>query len=255
MKPFKPRVLILTGDGLSGQNELAEAFALAGFEPHLRHINDLISEHFGLDWLLSEYQALGIPGGASFGDHIACGKLLALKIQGGLGWDLNRFAERGGMVMGVGNGFQILLSLQVFGRDISFTQNASGEPVNTWMKLHPQGGRSPWLRGAGTLELPVRQRFGRIVFASNRKVEILTKMERQGMMCLRYDSDPSGSESAIAGLCDPTGRILGLMPHPELYTRWTQHPEWTLSPGRASAPGQGLLLFENAYQEVTRGRI
>ncbi len=253
MSAAKPRVLILTGDGLTGERELAEAFAQAGFEPHLRALNDLIFAHFGLDRLLAEYQALGIPGGSSYGDMLASGKVLALKIRAGLGWDLSRFAERGGMVLGVGNGFQVLLGLEIFGKDLSFAQNATGRAVHTWLKVLPQGGRCAWLRGAGTLELPVRHQSGRIVFAANRRVEILTKMERQGMMCLRYESDPSGSENGIAGLCDPTGRILGMMPHPELFMRWTSYPEWTLSPGRASSPGQGALLFENAYQEVMRG--
>jgi len=253
MSQQKPKVLILTGDGLTGEHELAEAFSMAGFEPHLRPVNDLVAAHFGMDRLVGEYQALGIPGGSSFGDFIASGRILALKMEMGLGWDLNRFAERGGMVLGVGNGFQVLLALEVFGKDLSFSENLSGRSAHQWLKVHPQGGRSPWLRGAGTLELPVRHRTGRIVFAANRRVEILTKMERQGMMCLRYENDPSGSENAIAGLCDPTGRILGMMPHPELFTRWTSYPEWTLSPGRASSPGQGLLLFENAYHEVARG--
>ena len=79
-------------------------------------------------------------------------------------------------------------------------------------------------------------------------------------MCLRYEAaqtgslngSPNGSEEALAGLCDPTGRILGLMPHPEAFVRWTSHPEWTQTPGRAQAPGQGLSLFENAYKEATR---
>jgi phosphoribosylformylglycinamidine synthase len=77
-------------------------------------------------------------------------------------------------------------------------------------------------------------------------------MERQGMLCLRYEEDHNGSEERLAGLCDTTGRIFGLMPHPEAFVRWTSHPEWTLQPGRANSPGQGLVLFENAFQEASR---
>jgi phosphoribosylformylglycinamidine synthase len=79
-------------------------------------------------------------------------------------------------------------------------------------------------------------------------------MERAGQTCFKYESDPNGSDEGLAGLCDPTGRIFGLMPHPEAYVRFTAHPEWTQAPGRASAPGQGLAIFENAFAEANRAK-
>jgi phosphoribosylformylglycinamidine synthase len=100
------------------------------------------------------------------------------------------------------------------------------------------------------MDLPIRHGEGRVVISPTRKAEILGKMERQGMICLRYDGDPNGSDERLAGLCDPTGRIFGLMPHPEAFIRWTSHPEWTSQSGRASAPGQGLMIFENAFKEA-----
>ncbi|MCM2277527.1 MAG: phosphoribosylformylglycinamidine synthase subunit PurQ [Oligoflexia bacterium] len=251
MSGRKPRTLVLHGDGVNCEQETAEAFRLVGFEAEIRHLNDLIAERMSLDELSRRYSVLALPGGFSYGDDLTSGKVLALKIRHRLGWNLGAFAERGGLVLGVCNGFQALIRMEVFGKDISITQNAQGKFVDTWIKATPSGTRCAWLRGVGTLELPIRHGEGRVVFAPTRKTELLGKMERQGMTCLRYEGDPNGSEEGLAGLCDPTGRIFGLMPHPEAFVRWTAHPEWTSQPGRASAPGQGLALFENAFKEAS----
>jgi phosphoribosylformylglycinamidine synthase len=232
--------------------ETGAAFKLAGFDPEIRHLNDLISEDLTLDGLSRRYHALALPGGFSFGDDLTSGKVLALKILHQLRWDLNQFAERGGLVIGICNGFQALIRMGVFGRDISITQNSHGKFLNTWTKVTPSGTRCAWLKGVGTLDLPIRHGEGRLVFSTSRKAEVCTKMERQGMNCLRYEGDPNGSEEHLAGLCDVTGRIFGLMPHPEAFVRWTAHPEWTLQSGRANSPGQGLVIFENAFQEAMR---
>lgn len=98
------------------------------------------------------------------------------------------------------------------------------------------------------MELPIRHGEGRVVLSRKNYQEALNKLERQQSNCLRYLENPNGSDEAIAGLCDITGRIFGLMPHPEGYVRWTAHPEWTIQPARAGAPGQGLTVFENAFQ-------
>ena len=156
-------------------------------------------------------------------------------------------------MIGICNGFQALIRMGVFGKDISITQNSQGKFVNTWIKASPVGNRCVWLKGIGLLDLPMRHGEGRVVIASFRRKEVLVKMERHGMMCLRYEGDPNGSEERLAGICDPTGRIFGLMPHPEAFVRWTSHPEWTATPGRASSPGQGLAMFENAYREALQG--
>ncbi len=248
----KPRVLVLFGDGINCEKETAQAFALAGFQPEIRHLNDLIAERMNNTVLQREYKVVALPGGFSFGDDLGSGQVLALKIQYGLGWDLNQFAQAGGMVIGICNGFQALLKLGVFGQGISITHNVQGKFMNTWVRINPQGNRSVWLKGAGPIDVPIRHGEGRIVIARDRHKEVMSKLERTEMMCLRYEGDPNGSEMQIAGLSDSTGRILGLMPHPEAFVRWTAHPEWTMAPGRASGPGQGLLLFQNAYREVTQ---
>jgi len=254
MSITKPKALVLTGDGINCESETAQAFALAGFDSKIAHLNDLITEQLSLDQLSRDYQALAFPGGFSFGDDLSSGKVLALKVSHGLKWDLAKFAERGGIVLGVCNGFQALIRMGVFGKDLSITNNRQGKFINQWVRVNPSGSRCIWLKGMGSLDLPMRHGEGRIVWGRNRRVEVLDKMNRLGQTCLKYEGDPNGSEESMAGLCDATGRIFGLMPHPEAFVRWTAHPEWTASAGRASAPGQGLAFFENAFQEVSRAK-
>lgn len=246
----KARALVITGDGINCENETAQALRIAGFEADIRHLNDLIAEKMKLDELSSSYSALALPGGFSFGDDLTSGKVLALKIQHKLEWDLLQYAERGGLVIGICNGFQALIRMGVFGKDVSITHNSSGHFINTWVKATPSSQRCVWLKGVGTMDLPIRHGEGRVVIAPARKSEVLGKMERAGMTCLKYEGNPNGSEERLAGLCDGTGRVFGLMPHPEAFVRWTSHPEWTIQQGRASAPGQGLVIFENAYREA-----
>jgi phosphoribosylformylglycinamidine (FGAM) synthase-like amidotransferase family enzyme len=246
-----PRVLVITGDGINCEQETAQAFRLAGFDAEIRHLNDLIAEFSSLDSVSKRYSAIALPGGFSFGDDLTSGKVLALKIQHKLGWSLPQFAERGGLVIGICNGFQALIRLGVFGKELSITHNAGGKFLDQWVKVTPGGGgKCVWLKGVGTIDLPMRHGEGRIVVQASRRKEILTKMEKNGQTCLKYESDPNGSESQLAGLCDSTGRIFGLMPHPEAFVRWTAHPEWTTQSGRASSPGHGLAIFENAYKEA-----
>jgi phosphoribosylformylglycinamidine synthase len=250
MNGQRPRALILAGDGINCELETAQAFKLARFDADIRYLNDLIQVRMSLDQLSQDYSVLAIPGGFSFGDDLTSGKVLALKIQHQLKWDLPAYAARGGLVIGVCNGFQALIRMGIFGRDVSITHNIQGKFINTWVKIKPIGSRCVWLKGLGTIDVPIRHGEGRIVISANRRAETVEKMERLGMTCLKYQGNPNGSEDDLAGLCDATGRIFGLMPHPEAFVRWTAHPEWTAQPARASAPGQGLAIFENSYLEA-----
>ncbi len=250
MKPQNPRVIVITGDGILGEQETAQAFRLAKFDVEIRHLNDLIQEKLGMDELCRRYSAIAFPGGFSFGDDLGAGKILALKLVYQLGWDLPTYASRGGLVIGIANGFQALIRMGIFGKDISITNNSIGKFMALWTKVTPVGNRCVWLRGIGTIDLPIRHAEGRIVIGASRRAETLAKMERLGMTCLKYEGNPVGSDENLAGLCDATGRILGLMPHPEGYVRGTAHPEWTAHRGRAGAPGMGLTLFENAFREA-----
>jgi phosphoribosylformylglycinamidine synthase len=252
MKTHNPRALVITGDGINCEGETAQAFRMAKFDAEIRHLNDLALERLSLDELSKRYSVLALPGGFSFGDDLTSGKVLALKIQHKLSWDLSSYVSRGGLVIGICNGFQALIRMGVFGKDVSITHNAQGKFINTWIKITPSGNRCVWLKGLGTIDLPIRHGEGKIVIAPSRRSETLDKMDRLGTTCLRYEGDPNGSEERLAGLCDTTGRIFGLMPHPEAFVRWNAHPEWSAQPARASAPGQGLAIFENAYQEAIR---
>jgi len=243
-----PRALVLTGDGINCEQETAEALRVAGFKVDIRHLNDVIAEAFPLDSLSEYYSLFALPGGFSFGDDLASGRVLALKLMHGLKWNLNTFAERGGLVIGVCNGFQALIRMGVYGRDLTITQNEQGRFINQWTKVTPIGNKCVWLKGMGAIDLPIRHGEGRVIFSGMTKVETLNRFERHGQMCLKYDQNPNGSEEKIAGLCDITGRIFGLMPHPEAFIRWTAHPDWTAYPDRASSPGQGLMVFENAFK-------
>lgn len=254
MSTTKPSALVLTGDGINCERETANAFQMAGFEAEIRHLNDLIREGWTLDRLSSQYSVLALPGGFSFGDDLTSGKVLALKIGHKLRWDLQKFTERGGLVIGICNGFQALIKMGIFGKDISITHNISGQFINTWVKVQPRGNKCVWLRGLGNLDLPIRHGEGRLVFSKMRAAEVLGKMERNGMLCLKYEQNLNGSEQALAGICSTDGRIFGLMPHPEAFLSWANFPEWTLTAGRAGSPGQGLMIFENAYQEAIRAR-
>jgi phosphoribosylformylglycinamidine synthase len=248
----RPRAMVLRGPGILSDLETAQALATAGFEVHLRSLDDLVAEGYREERLADEYSVLAIPGGASTADEMGSGKLLALKIQHRLGWSLAHFAARGGMVIGIGSGFHALIRIGVFGKEISVTSSTGGKNLQTWVKVAPIGTTCVWLKGLGVVDLPIRHSDARIVIHPNRKTETLVKLQRRGMHCLRYEGNIISSEEGIAGLCDPTGRVLGIMPHPESFIRWTSHPEWTTAPQRANAPGQGLALFENAYQESMR---
>jgi len=242
--------LVVGGEGLHNAQAAAQALRMAKFETSVSHLNDLVG--YSLDELCKKYGVLVFPGGFSYGDCLGAGKVLALKIRYALRWNLSLFASRGGLVLGIGNGFQALVHMHLLGADVSITHNLQGYFLNAWMKVVPSGGKCLWLKGLGTMELPICHQQGRLMIASSRRAESLRKMEEAGMTCLKYESNPNGSEEALAGLCDPSGRIFGMMPHPELFVRWTSHPEWTTQMTRASSPGQGLVIFENAYREAVQ---
>lgn len=247
--------LVLRGDGLNCEEETAEAFRLAGFEPVVKHINDLVAEKVSHQELLEKYAVLALPGGFSFGDHLDSGKVLALKMRFQLQWDLNDYAKKGGLVIGICNGFQTLIRLGVFGKEVSMAHNSSGKFTNEWVRLQVTYAKDEkqcvWLAGIEQMTLPVRNGEGRLVFEPRNRMGVLSKLQIHHMDCLRYEINPNGSDESLAGLSDSTGRILGLMPHPEAFVRWTAHPEWTAEPNRGSASGEGLKLFENAFQEAT----
>ncbi|MDZ4199552.1 MAG: phosphoribosylformylglycinamidine synthase subunit PurQ [Kiritimatiellia bacterium] len=259
---MKPRVLIITGYGLNCEAESSFAWERAGAEVSRIHLHDLLETP---DRLL-DFSALMVIGGFSFGDHMTSGHVFAARMQHRMGDALARFVQSGRLILGVCNGFQILVKLgllpafdgKIFDPKLALMQNDCGRFINTWVTLRFEPD-SPCLftRGLDRMPLPIRHGEGKL-FTLDRAV--LDRLETEGCVACRYadpktgetatsyPDNPNGSLNAIAGLCDPTGRIFGLMPHPEAYLFPENHPNWDRQKldGKLPENGLGLKLFENA---------
>ena len=237
------RALVLSGDGINCETETAFACKQTGFDVDVVSVARLIDNKFSQTQLEFSYRLLVLPGGFSFGDDLGSGRILALKIRKGLGWNLKAFSEQGGMVLGICNGFQALIRLGVFGKEVSITKNSSNQFIDRWVNLKVNmANRSPWLSAYSEFELPIRHGEGRLLFSTQAKENFDT--------AIQYACDINGSQENIAGITTKDGRILGLMPHPEAFVKRTQHPTWTKYPETCADVGDGLQLFKNAYEEL-----
>jgi phosphoribosylformylglycinamidine synthase subunit PurQ / glutaminase len=253
-----PRILIVRAPGTNCDQETAHAFQLAGGLPDVLHVNRLLEKPS----LLDDYQVLCVPGGFSYGDDVAAGKILANQFRLHLAEPLMRFREQGKLMLGICNGFQVLIKAAVLpssGQDApvaTLAWNDSGRFEARWVHLAVQGDRCVMLEGIESLYLPVAHAEGKFVAGDPRQ---LAQLGSAGQLVLRYvvpddggrgpapyPWNPNGSMADVAGICDPTGRVLGLMPHPERYVQRTQHPRWT----RQQLPdaGDGLAVFRNAVR-------
>lgn len=248
----KFRALILSVPGARGLKDFEEALKTTGFESEVLSIDQLIEASLDQEQLCLKYKVLIIPGGNTYGSVLGGGKILALKLGHALGWDLKRYAERGGLVLGVGTGLETLMHLNCFGSDYTFRVNDQARYLEKWVKVTPVGNRCVWLRGVGTMELPINQLDTIFVIDPFAYVEARGRLERLNLNCLMMDgvgfSVAAGNHESVMGLCDATGRIFGLLPHPEFFLSWTSTEDWVSNPTRAAAPGQGLALFENAMK-------
>jgi len=255
----QPQVLILRAPGTNCDEETAFAFEQAGAKAQRVHINRLLEE----PGLADQSQILCIPGGFSYGDDVAAGRILANQIRHHLADALHRFHAADKLILGICNGFQVLIKSGVLladdpqeGPPATLAWNDSGRYEDRWVRLGVEGAKSVFLRGIEALDLPVAHAEGKFV---TRSADVLQRLAGQGQLALRYrrldggqsDSvhypdNPNGSMGNVAGVCDETGRVLGLMPHPERYIDATQHPRWTR--GHAHQPGDGLRLFRNAVE-------
>ena len=252
----KPRVLVLRAPGTNCDEETAAAWELAGAVTESRHITAILGDPGTLD----SFQILTIPGGFSFGDDLGAGRILASRLGSVLGETLQRFRDRDGLVLGICNGFQMLVKAGLLpGLDpemgaSSLTFNDSGHFESRWVRLAPTPGLSPFLTDSEPLELPVAHGEGKFVTA---QPETLAHLASSGQVVLRYadaaghpatnfPANPNGSTGSIAGLCDPSGRIFGLMPHPERHVASIHHPQWTRRRLAFDHPGDGLRIFRNA---------
>ena len=266
----RTRALVITGNGTNCETEAAHACRLGGFdEAVIAHIAEILSGEIRLD----DFQFLNLTGGFLDGDDLGSAKAQANRLKhaavAGTGERLaeqfTRFIGDGKLILGVCNGFQLMTKMGMlpgFDGDYltqtaTLTHNDCGRFQDRWtyLKVDP---RSPSVYTRGIergIYLPVRHGEGKFVSDSPGTLE---RIERERLAVLKYSGpdydvptmefplNPNGSQNAIAGVCDPTGRLMGLMPHPEAFVHYTQHPRWT----REELPeeGDGLILFRNASE-------
>jgi phosphoribosylformylglycinamidine synthase subunit PurQ / glutaminase len=276
-----PRALILRAPGTNCDVETAYAFELAGAVPERIHINRLIENPA----LAARYQILCFPGGFSYGDDIAAGRILATRLQRHLSDMVNEFASgtRDSLVLGICNGMQVMMRLGVLTSDVAagsedeeaqqedapsagddaaatLTWNRHGRYEARWVHLAVDS-ETPcvFLKGIDQMYLPIAHAEGNFVAASD---AVRSELKTQGRLPLRYARqgktespltddplefplNPNGAQGNVAGVCDRSGRVFGMMPHPERYIDPTQHPFWTRldDPGEQ---GQGMAIFKNA---------
>lgn len=254
--PASPKTLILRTAGTNCDRELAHAFRLAGASPEIVHLNELIRQPDRFD----RYELIGIPGGFSYGDDIAAGRILANYLRHRLLEPLLAAIDRGTAVIGICNGFQALVKLGLLpdphaGRQTAtLADNTRGRFLAKWVDMTAEPA-SPciWTQGLDRFELPVAHGEGRFTVADP---AVLDQLRQRGQIALRYapEQNPNGSTDDIAGICDPTGLVLGLMPHPERYVHSTQPPDWTRRADElTNQTPPGLRFFQNAVAHV-RGR-
>ncbi len=256
----KPRVLVLRAPGTNCDVETAFAFEQAGGIVQPVHINRLRENPN----LIEDFQILCIPGGFSYGDDIAAGRILAGQIQHHLGDMLVEFHACQKLILGICNGFQVLLKSGVLlpadnlGSVATLAWNDSGRFEDRWVHTRVDGENCVFLRGVERMLLPIAHAEGKFVA---RDTDILGNLEQSGQLVLRYcqengeaatdfPENPNGSLANVAGLSDGTGRVFGLMPHPERHLDPTHHPQWTRTEHRP-AEGDGCAVFKNAVSFFT----
>lgn len=252
MAPMRPKTLILRTAGTNCDRELAHAFEQAGAVTQTVHLNELIREP---GWI-EQAQIIGFPGGFSYGDDIAAGRIFANRLRSRLLEPLRTAIARGTPIIGICNGFQVLVKLGLLpdpaadAQTATLADNVGGRFIDRWVRVAAPDSRCVWTRGLGQFELPIAHGEGRFVPASP---DLLKRWTDAGQIALRYapDDNPNGSTSDIAGVCDSSGLVLGLMPHPERYTHMTHHPQWTRRQAAGLfLPPAGLGFFVNAVEHV-----
>jgi phosphoribosylformylglycinamidine synthase len=252
--------LVLRAPGTNCDLETAYAFEQAGATAERLHVNRLLDS----PQLFERFQILCIPGGFSYGDDLGAGRILGTQIQLHLGEQLDRFKAAGKLILGICNGFQVLTKTHVLVDSdeqarpaATLTLNDSGRYEDRWVQLAAPSSTCVFLKGCTTMYLPVAHAEGKFVA---RDAATLDRLSDAGQLVLRYchsdandaggcvpyPDNPNGAQANVAGMCDATGRVFGLMPHPERYIDRTQHPRWTR--GEGNPLGDGLQIFKNAVQ-------
>ena len=256
VKVKKPKILILRTAGTNCDKETAFGFELAGGQAEFVHINELVAAKKKL----KDYQILALPGGFSYGDDIASGKILANELRFKLGGDLKKFVADGKLIIGICNGFQILVKAGILPAiaeegtepiQATLTLNDSAKFEDRWVYLKSAKQRCIWTKDLPEIiYLPVAHGEGKFIpkdkntlqkLWNNNQIVLQYTDEKGGLT--GYPFNPNGSVDNIAGICDTTGRIFGLMPHPERHISWEQHPKRIVK-----SEGDGLKIFKNAIE-------
>jgi phosphoribosylformylglycinamidine synthase len=254
------QAIVLRAAGINCDMETEHALELAGARAQRVHINRIIENKS----LLDEFQIMVIPGGFSYGDDVAAGKILANQIMHHLFEPVQDFIEEGKLVLGICNGFQVLVKTGILPghnsarrqEDVTVTYNDSGKFEDRWVYLAPRSEKCVFIEPGRQIYLPIAHGEGKVVTKDNATLELL---KGEGHIAFKYVDEngregdypvnPNGSVDSIAGLTDTTGRVLGLMPHPERFVRPTQHPRWSRS---KNVDSDGMTIFRNAVKYVQR---
>lgn len=259
----KPKVLVLTGYGINCEEEEAFAFNLAGGEAGIVHINDVIDGKVKM----KNFQILVFPGGFSYGDDTGAGKAYANRVRDHLWEEVQEFISKDKLVIGFCNGFQIManlglvpsLKMKYGNRQIGLQYNKNARYINRWVDLEVGGKETPWLLGIDEFSCPIAHGEGRLYTDP----ETLKEINSKGLAVLKYfkgdicnyqdlEPNPNGSIESIAGITDETGKIFGLMPHPERALFFNQRPDAPLLKEKFKREGieipkegPGIQIFKN----------
>ncbi|HHN78652.1 MAG TPA: phosphoribosylformylglycinamidine synthase subunit PurQ [Phycisphaerales bacterium] len=260
----RPRALVVRTAGTNCDAEMVRAFRLAGCTVDLLHVDRLAGDPAPID----RADLIGFPGGFSYGDDIASGRILAARLRETLWPSLREAAARGCPMIGVCNGFQVLVQVGLLPgpplgepwptdtpppQTVALAANEGGRFIDRWVGVEPVGDRCIWTRGLTRLEhtpgglmLPIAHGEGRFVVRDDATLDAL---DAGGHVALRYTEPVNGSRDDIAGICDATGRIFGLMPHPERALDHNRHPAWTRA-RQSRHPTPGMQMFRSAVEAV-----
>ena len=258
------KAMVLRAAGINCDMETDYALELAGAKAQRVHINRIIEDKS----ILEQFQIIVFPGGFSYGDDVAAGKILSNQIIHHLFDAIQKFIDDGKLVLGICNGFQVLVKTGILPggdsagarQDVSITYNDSGKFEDRWVYLAPQTRSCIFIEPDRQIYLPVAHGEGKVVTKDEAALE---KLKSGGHIAFKYVDkngkegpypiNPNNSVDSIAGLTDSTGRVLGLMPHPERFVRATQHPHWSrLRNTPAENRCDGMTIFRNAVRFVQR---
>jgi phosphoribosylformylglycinamidine synthase len=278
VKKKNVKVCVLRIEGTNCEEETTSAFRQVGASPEKVHLKQLIhSCPKEMRRELNDYDILALPGGFSAGDYVRAGAIFAARMRSSLSKDIRSFVDEGRPVIGICNGFQILVELGLlpaFGTNMSaqpqaaLYTNSSGrfECIPTLLKHENRGSCvfTSSLPQGKVVMFPSAHAEGKLMFEQAKEMKMVEELEKEDMVVFRYVDPsgnyagypwtPNGSISSIAGVCNPAGNVMGLMPHPErVFHRYT-HPDWTRSGLDPSGEGDGKAVFQSAVEHVLKKR-